>query len=309
MIDKRTLCAAVIVACVLVAFPTRCDAQTTNASSTGTPAPTPAPPNALHANTSTPAPTPEPTPAPSDATDTDASTSTGTPAPTPAPPNAQDVVASSAGLLLLQFVANVDVIQGHFDTARRRLYQAAISVVLRVPPDQVLIARVEPIAHPQRRADTQILAVFTEVHVHTRGPFPLLETEILNSLLASSGFQVTSIAGVTVTDLPRDYNGTYTITTRVAARSTLAEVLAAAVVAFVFCLGVCVVFLFVRWSRHKTVYTIAAGHDRGHHAPWLYASKEPRLFIVHPSHAHSLRTTPCNVGLAHHGLAATTSVL
>ena len=292
MIDKRTLPATVIVACVLMAFPAHCQAQITNVSSTGTPAPTPAPSNALHKNTSTPAPTPAPTPVPSNATDTDVNTSTSTPAPTPTPPNAKDANAGSAGLLVLQFVANIDVIEGHFDAPRRRLYQAAIAVVLGVPPDQVLVARVEPIAHQQRRADTQTLAVFTEVHVRTRAHFPLLETEILNSLLASSGFQISSIAGVTVTDLPRDYNGTYTITTRVAARSTLADVLAAAVLAIVFCLSVCVVLLFVRRSRHKTVYTVAAGQDHGYHAPRLYASKQPRLFIVHPTHPHVLRTTP-----------------
>ena len=320
MLDRRTITAVLVVACVFVVFPTRCEAQLPNASSANTSTSTPAPLNLTHTNTSTstPAPTPPPPNASSANTSTSTpatlnlthtNTSTSTPAPTPPPPSALDADAGSAGLLLLQFVANVHVIEGHFDAPRRRLYQAAIAVVLKVPPDQVLIARVEPIAHQERRADTHTLAVFTEVYVRTRAPFPLLETEILNSLLASSGFQVTSIVGVTVTDLPRDYNGSYTVTTRVAARSTLAEALAAAVLAIVFCLSVCVVLLFVRRSRHKTVYTIAAGQDHQQHAPWLYACKQPRLFIVHPSHAHSLRTTPCDVGLAHHGLAATTSVL
>ena len=189
-------------------------------------------------------------------------------------------------------MANIAVIEGHFDASRRRLYQAAIGVVLTVPPDQVLLARVEPIAHRQRRADTATLAVFTEAYVHTRADFPLLETEILNSLLASSGFQITSIAGVTVTDLPRDYNGTYTITTHVAGHSTLAEALAAAVVAIVFCLSVCVVLFFVHRSRRKSVYMVATGQDHEHHAPWLYASKKPRLLIVHPAHPLSLHNTP-----------------
>jgi len=184
---RRAIAAVVlVVACVFVAFPARCDAQLPNASSANTPTPTPPP------------------------------------TPPPPPPSALDADAGSAGLLLLQLVANIHVIEGHFDAPRRRLYQAAIAVVLEVPPNQVLIAREEPIAHQERRADTQTLAVFTEVYVRTRAPFPLLETEILNSLLASSRFQVTSIAGVTVTDLPRDYNGTYTITSRGAARSTLA---------------------------------------------------------------------------------------
>jgi len=188
MMHRRTIAAVLVVASVFVAFPTRCDAQLPNASS---------------ANTSTSTPTPPP------------------PLPPP-PPSALDADAGSAGLLVLQFVSNVHVIEGHFDAPRRRLYQAAIAVVLEVPPNKVLIARVEPSAHQERRADTQTLAVFTEVYVRTRAPFPLLETEILNSLLASSGFQVTSIAGVTVTDVPRDHNGTYTITARGAARSTLA---------------------------------------------------------------------------------------
>ena len=280
MMDRRTIAAVLVVACVFVVFPTRCDAQLPNASSANTSTSTPAPLNLTHTNMSTPAPL--------NLTHTDMSTST--PAPTPPPPSALDADAGSAGLLLLQFVANVHVIEGHFDAPRRRLYQAAIAVVLKVPPDKVLIARVEPIAHQQRRADTQTLALFTEVYVRTRAPFPLLQTEILNSLLASSGFQVTSIAGVTVTDLPRDYNGTYTITTRVAARSTLAEALAAAVLTIVFCLGVCVVLLFVRRSRHKTVYTIAAGQDHQQHAPWLYACKQPRLFIAHPNPPRMLHT-------------------
>lgn len=289
MRGRRTITAVLVVACVFVAFPTRCDAQLPNASSANTsvstPPPlnsTPAPLNSTHTDVSTPAPL--------NSTHTDVSTST--PTPTPPPPSALDADAGSAGLLLLQFVANVHVIEGRFDAPRQRLYQGAIAVVLRVPPERVLIARVEPIAHEERRADTHTLAVFTEVYVRTRAPFPLLETKILHSLLASSGFQVTSIAGVTVTDLPRDYNGTYTITTRVAARSTLAGALAAAVLALVFCLSVCVVLLFVRRSRHKTVYTLAAGQDHQQHAPWLYACKQPRLFIVHPNPPRMLHTAP-----------------
>ncbi len=199
MMHRRTIAAVLVVASVFVAFPTRCDAQLPNASSANTSISTPAPLNSTHTDMST-----------------------RTPTPTPPPPSALDADAGSAGLLLLQFVANVHVIEGHFDAPHGRLYQAAIAVVLEVPPNQVLIARVEPIAHQERQADTQTLAVFTEVYVRTRAPFPLLETEILNSLLASSGFQVTSIAAVTFTDLPRDYTGTYTITTRGAARSTLA---------------------------------------------------------------------------------------